>query len=166
MFCVWRDGDTRDGDDRNPGLRTCKNCCNSYPLRAGYFKQQANSFQKTCKACLQEKSTAYKGQKRVALEELYPNQASRPRTAPITRAKETRLRATAPIISAKEIRLCTAALIAPAKETQYTRWDDSQQSQILLRPIKLPLLRRFIYQYQWPTGANGSYKANVVRERA
>jgi hypothetical protein len=92
MFRVWTDGD-RDGDDRNSVLWTCKNCCNSYPLTAEHFKQQANGFQKTCKVCLGKRSTARKDRKRVALEELHPNQACRLRTsgpAPITPAKETR----------------------------------------------------------------------------
>jgi hypothetical protein len=142
MFHVWRDVDG-DGDDESLVLRTCKNCHKPYPLTAEYFKQLANGFQKTCKACPEERSTTRKDRKRVALEELHPNQACRLHTAgpaPITPAKETRPRTAgpapiplakntrprtarpAPIPPAKETRPRTArpAPIAPAKETQYT----------------------------------------------
>jgi hypothetical protein len=68
MFGIWR-------DDSEPALHACRSCKIPCPSTVEYFKQQANSFQKTCKACLQERSTA---RKRVALEELHPNQARRP----------------------------------------------------------------------------------------
>jgi hypothetical protein len=74
MFSIWR----RDGGGE-PALRACIGCKIPYPLTVEYFKQHANSFQKTCKVCLQERSTARKDRKREALEELHPNQACRPR---------------------------------------------------------------------------------------
>jgi hypothetical protein len=102
-----------DRDDEDLVLRTYKDCHNPYPLTAEYFKQQANSFWKTYKACLEERSTAQKERKRVALEELYLNRARRPRPAkpaPIPLAKETRPRTAG------------SAPIAPAKETRYTHY--------------------------------------------
>jgi hypothetical protein len=83
MFSIWRyDGGGEPAlQDGEPALRACISCKIPYPfnLTVEYFKQQANSFQKTCKAYLEERSTARKDRKRVDLEELHPNQACRPR---------------------------------------------------------------------------------------
>jgi hypothetical protein len=88
-----------DNSNDSELLQACRSCRITYPLTVEFFKQQANNFQKTCKSCLEKRSTA---RKRVALEELDPNQARRPRIAE-------------PIAIA-------------AAETRYIRWDDSQQS--------------------------------------